>query len=231
MYRYRVPALAGVEEDEKKRGLAADAAARLAERLAAVDAGGRAVDAARAAMARQTMRPTEYKEPVILSPKTEPWPKVKSPKGLMQRNFTARALPEHDTGDAARPDWMVPGFPYQGFRGLGSAYSMGPTIQEVDAGADLAQGMRGSAVQWLQEKLLAAGMNLGKGGADGLWGQDTQAAVDAFRATRGLSSFRAVWQSLRGPAAQMQKKPDDAVAMLVGVALIGGLLYSITKRG
>jgi hypothetical protein len=207
MYRYRVPALAGVEEDEKKRGLAADAEAR-----------------ARSA-AQVRMEPA----PVILSPKTTPWPVVKSPAGLMQRNFTARALPEHDTGEPMRPDWMVPGFPYQGFRGLGSAYASGPTLQEVDDGAVLQSGMKGSAVQWMQEKLLAAGMNLGKGGADGLWGPDTQKAVEAFKTARGVGNFSAMWRLLRGTSAQAQ--PDGAVAMVVGVALLGGLLYSLTKRG
>lgn len=52
----------------------------------------------------------------------------------------------------------------------------------------LKRGMRGDDVQQMQSILVGIGYYLGKAGADGIFGRDTQSAVKAYQAARGLDA-------------------------------------------
>ena len=52
----------------------------------------------------------------------------------------------------------------------------------------LRKGSRGEAVREMQEKLIALGYDLGKCGADGIFGRKTLAAVKKFQKANGLKA-------------------------------------------
>ena len=74
----------------------------------------------------------------------------------------------------------------------------------------LRQGMRGDAVRALQLALIHAGHDVGVGGADGVFGRDTEAAVNAYQRQVGRAPTGevddALLEALRAPA------PDPSAA-------------------
>lgn len=92
---------------------------------------------------------------------------------------------------------------------------------------DLQLGARGAAVSDLQRKLNAAGYDVGPSGVDGIFGDDTRLALEAFQSDRGLSvtgvADAATLAALSGggsapapgPAPEELTPPTDAPSSLV----------------
>ena len=59
---------------------------------------------------------------------------------------------------------------------------------EPDKKPTLRKGMKGDAVKWVQEKLIAKGYDLGSWGADGSFGAQTEKAVKEFQQDHGLTA-------------------------------------------
>jgi peptidoglycan hydrolase-like protein with peptidoglycan-binding domain len=69
----------------------------------------------------------------------------------------------------------------------GKTYREGASIDDLKAGKkSLFEGDKGPAVTELQNRLKAAGYDIGKNGADGKYGPDTQKAVEAYKRDLGM---------------------------------------------
>jgi hypothetical protein len=79
--------------------------------------------------------------------------------------------------------------------------------QEVEDEMNLKRGDKGDAVAEMQERLILLGYDLGKWGADGDFGADTEATVAAFQADAGLPVTK-VWTD---------RERDKAVELLEGI--------------
>lgn len=85
--------------------------------------------------------------------------------------------PGASSQDPAAPP-MPPGIPV--------TPQIAPSSNSSSAGTALVRGSRGANVQALQAKLIALGYNLGSGGADGIFGNDTYKAVRKFQKDNNL---------------------------------------------
>ncbi len=82
------------------------------------------------------------------------------------------------------------------------SFASGAVVAEGAVVTGLAQGARGDAVKAVQQALIAQGIQVA-GGADGVYGPGTAAAVKQFQSSRGLAASGSV---------------DDATALALGLA-------------
>ena len=102
-------------------------------------------------------------------------------KGALQRFQTARGLSASGQGDAATLQAL----------GLAAGASSNSPAASTPPSGQLALGSRGSAVVALQQALLNRGIAVA-GGADGIFGPATQAALKQFQASQGLEQTGAL---------------------------------------
>ena len=77
---------------------------------------------------------------------------------------------------------------YQKDKGLTVDGIAGPkTLDSLNSIRNIRQGCKGDDVKALQEKLIAAGYDCGKAGADGVCGKNTVAAIKAYQKDKGLT--------------------------------------------
>ena len=86
-------------------------------------------------------------------------------------------------GDLSKKSWTHFGIPVGLYDG-----SVIPDVPVPVVRPLLKKGSRGDAVREMQQKLMDLGYDLGKWGADGIFGKQTLAAVKAFQKTEGLKS-------------------------------------------
>lgn len=105
---------------------------------------------------------------------------------LMHGNITTKICPApyvRDGGKGSNWTWDV--FRAKVAEYLGQDYSAAGTVIEVSI---LRRGNTGPAVKQLQENLIKLGYYLGKYGADGSYGEDTEAAVIVFQLDKHLKT-------------------------------------------
>lgn len=183
----------------------------------------------------------------VVSPHPKSFPVPVAPRGMLRGNFTARNLND-PAAEGVRPEWMAPGMPYQGFRGLGElpklsldstgspvTYVAGPTVAQADAGAPVTFGMKGPAVAEMQRMLTAVG-SPPAGGVDGFYGRATKnaletwleggnaavlASVKAAKAQGGEEgAVRVAWRALRQATVSKDTGMTDATKAGVTVVAV-----------
>ncbi len=92
-------------------------------------------------------------------------------------------------------------------------------IKEVDTVRLLQDGSRGNDVKQLQQALIDLGYNLSKYGADGIFGDETEAAVRAFQRDAGIGVDGIVGDETRGA---LDKALDDTAEKESAIVTLGG---------
>ena len=125
---------------------------------------------------------------------------------LMHGNITTKICPAPYVRDGGKgSNWTWETFRAKVAEYLGQDYSSAGTV-EVSI---LRRGNTGPAVKQLQENLIKLGYNLGKHGADGSYGEDTEAAVIIFQLDKHLKT-----DGIAGPItlAAVQNALDELTA-------------------